>query len=248
VTTLVANPFLYNGSGISHPFMVLQVRSEISDAYNVTVDVTGVGPIQNRWHFDIVKAGSPIPVIWYLDSDTSLLDITEDAVANITVIITYYDGVGSPHDARWTLYPFTLLGRNSFDAYSHIAFFVTPDDIMIHTPDPAGIWQQFEHLKIVEDSDTIQFPLETLERGEGSRRDVALVLISAFEKAGIKTSIVESDHGYFVRYWERNKYRIIDPGKLGSSFSKADAEYPGYAVWDVKETWDFYNATVLSLS
>ncbi len=244
-TSLAANPSLRNSTGRAHPFTFLEVRNEISQAFNVTAHIVLGRFGQASLPVGNIGIGRSSTVEWY-GPFHDVLNTTRDVNTTLNITITFMDNQGNEHHTSW-LTPITILGRNKIDRFGHPVFFVTPDDVP-PAESPKALWRRLQRLTLEPDHPGFQFPAETLQRGGGDADDIGLVFASGLLSSGIKTGLVGSEHGLFVRYKENHQYRIIDPARLHEKYEQADSEHYGYAVWMLPETWEELNATVLSLT
>jgi len=151
-----------------------------------------------------------------------------------------------------------LLGRGTLDQYGHIVLFATGD---IHTQarTPDGIWEELRgqvsvRQPVSEPSTGIQFPAETIAKRAGSPRDIALLVASAYDTAGLRPSLV---HGYagpvpnadaiYVRVKWREGYVMLDPASFNQTFENAITAMPGAVFYDLQTTRLDLNLTVISL-
>lgn len=244
VTSLAANPQLRNESG-PHPLMAIVLRVEDAQAEDLRVGFS-LDSLHKEIHLGSMLPGKQREVMWYLEHEPSLLNIEKATARNLTITVTYNDLQGNNHKNSWQ-HEVTLLGRNTLDRFGSIVFFVTPKDIPM-SGTPKQIWDAIRHDVTLGDTNGTQFPLETIESGRGSPEDIAILLASAYLSAGLRTSLVESDHGLFVRVWNGRNFIILDPSRIDGAFEGAQSSKPGYAVHDLQTYWKERNATRLSIS
>ena len=253
VTTIAGNPGLTNESGASRPLFGMTMTSSgyLRDA-SIKFSIGGI--ITDRIHLGDIAPNTDRSVLWYLKADQSILLRENDTKTNLTVRIEYKDVIGDNRTKAW-LFPMTLYGRGKLDDHGDVALFVTRD----YTPaesTPDGIWSEIGRIASYDANDTrpddrIRFPLETIARGKGTRSDLAILVASAYDAAGLLPSIVEGPvlkggTGLYVRVRSGNRYVILDPVLIDEPFSEAIVQRPGYAVHDIARLRYEHNYTILS--
>lgn len=255
VTTIAGNPGLTDENGVSRPFFGIVLRSSgyLRDA-SIKFSIGGI--ITDRIHLGEITPNTNRTVLWYFKTDQGILLRENDTKTNLTVRVEYRDVNGDNRTKAW-LFPMTLYGRDKLDYYGDVALFVTHDYKPAERT-PEGIWTEIGTKVNYDGNDTrpddrIRFPLETIARGKGTRGDLAILVASAYDAAGLSPSIVEGPvlkdgTGLYVRVRSGDKYSILDPALIGKPFSEAIVQRPGYAVHDIARLRYERNYTILSFN
>jgi len=245
--TLYANPLLTNNSGTPLPLgsIVLQstgpvhevrVRFALDDVMDADIAVP-----------DLV-AGRKQLVLWYADPDPRLLHVRSDRQTNISITISYKDEMDDQHSIRSQV-PVTLLDRNTLDEKGHLVLFVT-SDIIVKEKTAQSIWDELRADMIMNSSlpdNKRRLPLETFTEG-GSQQDLALLLASAYDAAGVQTYLVEGlDGNIYVRTRLQQRYVMIDPSRLNNTFEEAIVQRAGSAVHDIRKIRALRKFSIVSL-
>ena len=246
VTSLAGNPMLTDEQGNPYPLFGLRLQST-GRANDVRVEFSISGILANIREVGTILPDETSTILWYVTPSPALLSVTEDTRSNVTLHISYADTQGDSRTITKS-YPLLLLNRSTLDKYGHIALFVT-NDTWTNAKTPDGIWDELRaRVRVVNDTGNgLHFAQETLARGEGSPNDIAILLASAYDNAGIEPSIVVNAEGFAVRIRGTERNIILDPRKFNGPFSEGMSTEPGYAVYDLRQLRIQRNFTMLEL-
>ena len=246
-TSLAANPSLTDPYGTPHALAATVVAVERSTARAANVTFTLGGIARDTVTLGDIRAGGEATATWRLDGSflATPLTVTEDTVMNLTMTLAYLDGQGTLH-TRTARYPVTVLARDSIDQYGHLAFLITPEDIALQGS-TSEIWEQLGS-RVVFDAqrpaERVRFPKEVLAAGSGNRDELAALVASAFQRAGLEPALVATGIGTLVRVRDRGRAVIVDPARIGQPFADASWSGTAFAVDDIAQVWRARNATV----
>jgi hypothetical protein len=226
--SMMGNPTLTDENGMTHPLMGVSITTD-SPAYGMTVEFSIPGIVNST-----VPAGdlySNTTVLWYLPAGISTIALN-DTATNITMRIRYQDMIKDGHTIT-RQFPFTIRSRHTIDPYNNIVLFTQA--LRTTSTSPESIWDELrEDMTLIQrPAHIVFFPYETIAAHQGSAQDMAALLSSAYETAGLRPSIVETEQGYLVRIRQNNRYVMIDPSLIEESFTDAIVSRPGYAVYDL---------------
>lgn len=244
--SLAGNPLLTDAAGNARPLMRIELRTTkpVEDV-RVTFRIPQV--LEDTMDVGAIYAEQERDVEWTVQPDPRLMDITSDRETAVEVDIAYKDAFGNKYQLNRS-FPMTILSRNTLDPYGHIVLFTT--EVETKSSTPQGIWEELSGTVDVQHrtGTRIQFPAETLEKGTGAPRDIAVLLASAYNTAGLRTYLVESPDGYFVRVWDKSRFVMLDPALFDGSFDQAISFKPGYGVYDINKTFEARNFTQIDVS
>jgi hypothetical protein len=245
-TSLAGNPALPNKDGVPTPLAAVTLRP---DRYIRNITVTfSLLEARETFRLGQLRPGEEGSVLWYLQDGKSFLKVVDDTSANFTIIVMYADSAGNNRASQWQL-PFTVMSRNTLDEYGSILLYVT-DDIGTGQRTPQGIWDELRSgFTVTADTDRVQFPLETRYKRRGSARDVALLLASAFDNAGLRPALIEGPGGreLLVRVQSASGTAVLDPALFARPFSEALTTKQGTYYHDLRAERQQRNYTVLAL-
>jgi hypothetical protein len=245
--SLYGNPMLTTDAGQPRPLMALEISTSKSIT-NLSATFSIEGLVSDRFDLGTLYSEQQSIVGWYVKPDSRLLRLAEDKQTAIDVLISYNDAQGDRHELERD-FPLIVLSRNTLDGFGHPVLFVT-NDTRTKATTAEGIWNELSSsITVVQrPGNRIQFPAETLVKGEGSRNDIAVLLVSAYERAGVRSSLVDSPDGLFVRVRMRDYYAIVDPALFDRPFNDAIAVRPGYAIYEPEKVRQQRNLTIISSS
>lgn len=244
VTTLAVNPTLTDATGKPHHLMWIQLKNEVSSVDDVRVTFALGNITQTTVLIGTLLDGVSTNVTWRPEYRETMLNNTKTIRTNITLTIKYRDRQRIEHTSKWS-YPFTLLNTGTMDSLGSVVFYVRPLDVLVEKKTPEAIWEELGlQLDVTEPHEGLRFPKETLARGSGSQNDLALVLASAFVRAKLRTSLVETDDGLYVRVFYNDQFVMLDPNRIDEKLDNAIVQRPGFAVHDVVQEWRVRNATI----
>lgn len=255
VTSLVGNHLFVNESGEARPLVGLLLQST-GYLRGAQLNFSLGGMVNETMFIGDVAPNTQRPVLWYVPYEPRLLTLEKDVSANLTVRAAYKDAANNDRTGAW-IFPITIYARDKLDEYGSVALFVT-QDYKPRSKTAQDIWREVQQQVKYDPSDTrpddrIRFPAETLQRGMGTRSDIAVLLTSAYDAAGLLPSLVEGPvlkggHGLYVRIKSGQRYVILDPTLISEAFDKAITQRPGYAVYDIDRLRYERNFTILSLN
>ena len=241
--SLAGNPELTDEQGTGRALMAVRLNptKTIQDV-RVTFVIHGA---RNTYNVGTVYDEHEAIVGW-IKPHGDFLNQTEDLRTNATIIVQYVDALGSNYTINRT-YPMTLTSRNTLDQYGHIVLFVTNTSVPGNTPE--DIWNNIRKSVTLQHraGTRIQFPIETLRKGTGAPRDIAVLLTSALLQANIRASIVDTPDGYLVRTRVGDRFVMLDPALIQNNFNDAIASRPGYAIYEPDKVRDARNFTTISI-
>ncbi|MBR9701108.1 hypothetical protein GOV11_04550 [Candidatus Woesearchaeota archaeon] len=248
-STLAANPFLANGSGIQHPFFTIILTNSGRPTSNFVIEFDLGKYASNKQTVKSLSKGEEVPIQWFLEQDDIWLTIYKDIETSLNVTVNYFDAQGIAHRMHRS-YPFTLLSRNHVDIlYGDLAYFVTPDDVETVGRNAREIWVELGNkIKLIEDNGSIQFPVETLYYGEGNPTDVLVLLASVYQDIGLEPAFVETQEGTFLWVRYKNDYVTLDTRQFGKAWEAGTVEkIPKIDdirfIWQIWEDWGAFSLT-----
>ena len=239
-TTLAANPYLANFTGIAHPLSAVEITNSISPASDVVITFSLPGYAERIIPAGELSPGEKVIAQWYLNQEPSFLTLLEDTEMDIHFSITYTDIQGIAHEIKRT-YPITILQRNTLDSTGHYIFFITPENVPLDSHTVEDIWGELSGgFEVLPESENIQFPIETLMTKKGTATDIAILLASAFQKKKLQPGFMFTEEGIFVWTKDSGDFRILDPRKINSNFAKATVDKIGafQEMFHVHQIWE----------
>lgn len=250
-TTMAVAPQFYNKtSKTSQPLVAVVLKNSVSTAQNVTITFSIGNYVSSTTKIGDILPGNEATTLWYPKASREFLRIINTTQETVYVIISYNDVKGVPHFERKT-FPITILARGAMGPFGDLTFYVTPSDVPVQSKTPERIWSEIsEKVQLRSDGNIIQFPAETLYLGSGSGQDIALVLASAFQYAGLDPAFLQSGDETVVWVKDSDDFVILDPKKIGSSYENAIVKKidSGIKATPIKEVWAEQNATPTSIS
>jgi hypothetical protein len=249
VTSLVGNHLLLDGEGRPQPLAAAIITTD-GFVHNVTVTFT-LRNVSDTFPLGQLAPGAEVPVLWYIQPTPALLTLDSDVREPLTIAVRSFDSQGDERNVVRNLH-LTLRGRGTIDKFGHIVLYVTP--IPVKGTTPAAIWDELRsQVRLEADRPTTQFPAETLVKGAGTERDIAVLAASMFESAGMRATLVEGPAGLgagplrvFVGVQERTGLLLIDPSRIDRPIAGARIQIPGVSYHDIQTTYARYNLTQLT--
>jgi hypothetical protein len=234
-TTLLGNHRLTNRTGDPHPLVGLTIRTTgYTRDMVVTYEIPGLANGQSGVGF--LRPGEAATAFWYLEPDERFLGVLSETQTAVSIAITYKDSQLDEHTTR-VLLPITILPRSTLDDYGHVALFATRDFVIPQTVPRSyeGIWEWVRtNMTLNTPRESVQFPRETLLYRRGTQRDIALLLVSAYDVAGLPASLIESVGGaVYVRIETPQGFRLVDTSRVDKPFSSAIVSSSGFRFYNI---------------